>query len=274
LEQNDYVTAKKHIDEAMSLNPQDLSVNEVNITFLRRTEQGDEELKALNKALDIFPTHSNFRFQKAERLAAMNKYDDALVILNKLEALHLKEYPFLLAKGVILGLVERFKEAEEYLQKAYLAPASPREKLSAKMAIRAIGPQLSQLCSISEDEYNSGLTDECLNGEFHLFVVLLERALEDFPTSNNLLHLKIVAVCSTTPGRQGYVDSQQTCDKLLELHPQLAESHLTKGVHLYQLGEHEKALKYLDSALQMDPNIQFANVWKARTHSWVIMKLL
>jgi tetratricopeptide (TPR) repeat protein len=221
----DYQQAIIYYDKSLSIEPKNSGTWNSKGCALQRLQKHKDALDCFDKAIEIDPNNSKAWHNKGVSLSALGKYQDAIEAFDKAIEIDSKtDYLFYSLmwknKGLALSALGRYQDAIEAFDKAI-----------------EIDPRYGT------PWHNKGLALSDL-GRYEEAVVCYDKAIEIDP--NN-----IVAALD----KKMVLEQQEDKKFKEEIDASINASECyNKGLALYELGMHQKALVAFNKALEINPN--------------------
>jgi superkiller protein 3 len=188
-----------------------------------------EAVAALQNAIETEPSKESNYLDLCTILSAGNRLALALEVANRAVQLLPPSYPVLAMKGSIESRLQHFSDAVESYRKA--AQLKPNEA----------GPQ----CSLAIALWSAGMVSESTR----IFDGLIRR----FPNDGANYEAFGVLLVNDSSASDAEVRGKSLLEKALELDQYLKEARFQLGNLALMHGETEKALRYFEAVVKLDP---------------------
>jgi tetratricopeptide (TPR) repeat protein len=149
---NEYEQARQEFDEAIKLRPDYLPARlaQIQVSMLRGAN--DAALHDADEAIRIAPGSVQARVMKAAALQRMQRYDEARTLLMAILEKQPKQVESLLEIGVLALNEKKYKEAEDYFQRAFQADPNNIRGLLGESRAYMLDNQLEKSVQLIEAE--------------------------------------------------------------------------------------------------------------------------
>lgn len=227
----DLITAKKHFDHALRLQPNALKIYTEAAHVLLENGESKQALNLIEKAIIQHPDNLELRYERAVILQQMGALSQAL-----------SDYEFILRlKPNWVGILSSYASA------LIQAKRLPEAMTASKAALRINPHSAAAHAALGEALYHEGRLLEAVETLQH--AVNLNSKLTD-------AHYKLGLVLEKTGNTRAAIAAYTA---ITQTNPSFTPAHLHLGLALRDSGQRNEALISLKAALQLDPSCKEAS---------------
>jgi tetratricopeptide (TPR) repeat protein len=208
----------------------------------------EEAMQCYDKVIALNAKHPGAWHQKGRVFYLSGRYDEATECYDRAIALQPKYFSVLRDKGIVLYKIRKYVEAIRWYDKALEIDPDDDSTLHYKTLA---ANELNKV-EISKYSIEQQITkpSEAKPGKINDSATTLHGDIEKNETDSDVWYEKAYGLSNLGKNEEAI----KYLDKALEIDPNNANALTSKGLALYNLGNYQEAVKYHDKALEINPN--------------------
>ena len=255
-----FQSAIEPLKEYILYNMQDWDTLEKYGHALLKTNRFPEAIDIYSRLIDEYPDNSEYYSNLADSYYNLSDYSNAIENYKKILTFEDENYTVLLKIGILLNQLNKFNEAEEYLNDA-IHCGSPNKELLIQLGMSYGGQQkFLQSLGAFKEALSFSLNDPIIHYQLGIIYKELEiynLAIEEFNqylTKNSSDYIAYYLIGDSYYNMHIYDIALEYFNKSYDINPGHIKSLYSVGSCYLKLNDNKKAARIFKSIIKRDPN--------------------